>query len=374
MPSWSSADPVRVGLIGAGSASRAYLRTLDSMVVAGSALEGPVCDRRPESRAALLARRPATHAVATAEEVVDSDVDLVVITTAPDSHAELTRRALESDKHVLVEKPLAADVDVARGLVALARERHLLLVVAPFVQLSPPFRMLWTWVQSGVLGDVHSARAMYGNAGASWAAWYHTSGVGPLGDLAVYNIKSLTALLGPVVEVRCLQSRSSVVRDLPDEAAEPDPDVVHLTLRHASGATSVVMASHAVWAYRRPAIELYGSEGSANLLGDDWDPEGVEVYRADWGHWRSSASPDRTWNWTDGLRTAVDALRTGEAAALDLNHDLHVLDVVVAGRGSAARDGVAVPVASRFGPLHLSYDVPQGVTHVHDHTRPLAEQ
>ena len=373
MPQWRCSDPVRVGLIGAGSASRAYLRTLDSMVVTGAAVEGPVCDHRSQTRAELVGRRPATQTVATPEEVF-AEVDLVVITTAPDSHADLTRRALESGRHVMVEKPLAADPDVARGLVKLARERELLLVVAPFVQLSPAFRALWTWVQSGVLGDVHSARAMYGNAGASWAPWYHTSGVGPLGDLAVYNIKSLTALLGPAVEVRCMQSRSSVVRDLPEGVTVPDPDVVHLTLRHESGATSVVMASHAVWAYRRPAIELYGSEGSANLLGDDWDPEGIEVYRAEWGHWRSYASPDHTWNWTDGLRAAVHALRTGDAEALDLDHDLHVLDVVVCARESAGQEGAPVPVSSHFGALHLTYDVPGGLAHVHDHTRPLAEQ
>ncbi len=372
MPKWHLADPVRVGLIGAGSASRAYLRTLDSLVATGAAVEGPICDRGADKRAALVGRRPATRVVATPEEVL-AEVDLVVITTAPDSHAELTRQALESGTHVLVEKPLAAEPALARELVALAHGADLLLVVAPFVQLSPAFRMFWTWVRAGVLGDVHSARAMYGNAGSTWAPWYHTSGVGPIGDMAVYNIKSLTALLGPAVEVRCVQSRSSIHRDLPT-GTTPDADVVHLTLRHASGATSTVMASHAVWAYRRPAIELYGSEGSANLLGDDWDPEGAEVYRADWAHWRSYPSPDRTWNWTDGLRTAVDALRTGNAELLNLDHDLHVLDVVAAGRRSADGDGAPVAVASTFGELTLTYEPSAGSPHVHDHTRPAAEQ
>jgi len=307
--------------------------------------------------------------------VLDADVDLVIITTPPDSHAELTRRALERGKHVVIEKPLTFDPATARDLADLAGERGKLLVVAPFVQMSPAMRLLWTLVDGGVAGQVHSARAMYGNAGSSWARWYHTSGVGPLGDLAIYNIKTLTALLGPVVEARALQHYSGIAREFDGALlADVDPDVSHLIMRHRNGALSSIMASHAVWAYRRTAVELYGTEGTANLLGDDWDPEGIEVFRADWGHWRSYASPDRTWNWTDGLREAVLSLATGRSPAVDLEHDIHVVDVLAAAAGSAADDGRPVPVSTEFGPLDLTYDFDAAVAVIHDHTRPLGEQ
>ena len=362
-----------MALIGAGSASRAYLRTLDALVATGEAVEGPVCDRRAKTRRELVARRPGTRAVATADEALSAEVDLVLITTAPDSHAALTRSALEAGKHVVVEKPFASGPDEGGELAELARSNGLLLAVAPFVQLSPTFAMLRTVVRDGVLGQVHSARAMYGNPGSTWAAWYHTSGVGPLGDLAIYNLKSLTALLGPVREVRCVQSRSSMERELA-EGREPDPDVVHALLTHERGATSSVMASHAVWAYRRPAIELYGSEGTANLLGDDWDPAGIEVFCERWGHWREYESPDRTWNWTDGLRSAVEALRSGRWDAFSLDHDVHVLDVIDACRRSAADRGAAIRVGSAFDDLPLADGAAGASVHVHDHTRPPGEQ
>ena len=365
--------PVAVALIGAGSASRAYLRTLDALVAAGDAVEGLVCDRRAKTRRELVARRPATRAVADDDDVLSSDADLIVITTAPATHAALTRQALEAGKHVVVEKPFASNPDEGRELAELARARDLLLAVAPFVQLSPAFAMLGAWVREGALGRIHSARAMYGNPGSTWASWYHTSGVGPLGDIAIYNLKSLTALLGPVREVRCLQSRSDIERDIL-KGREPDPDVVHAVLTHEQGTTSVVMASHAVWAYRRPAIELYGSDGTANLLGDDWDPEGIEVYRTEWGHWRDYPSPDRTWNWTDGLRSAVEALRSGRWGAFSLDHDVHILDVVDACRRSAAADGAMVTVTSGFEDLQLPDVAAVAGTHVHDHTRPPDEQ
>jgi predicted dehydrogenase len=368
-PSPTPTDAVRVGLIGAGSVSRAYLRTLDALVVSGAAVAGPVCERRPARREALLARRPATQVVGTAEEAF-ADADLVAILTPPDSHAELTRAALDAGCHVLVEKPLAGSPAEARELATLADERGLLLALAPFVQQSPAFRLLWTQVRDGVIGSVHSARGMYGNAGSTWASWYHTSGVGPLGDLAVYNLKSLTALLGPVEAAQCSLARSAVPRALP----EVDPDVALVTLRHLSGALSSVLASHAVQAYRRPALELYGSEGTANLLGDDWDPEAIELFRSDWGYWRTYPSPDRTWNWTDGLAAAVHSLRTDDRTLWSVEHDLHVLDVLAAARRSAAAGGRIERVDSTFADLQLTSTYDAERVHVHDHTRPVGDQ
>jgi predicted dehydrogenase len=370
-----AASRVAVGLIGGGSAARAYLRTLDSLVASGHAVAGPICVRRAATWAQFLRIRPNAHLVTDAADVLAADVDLVVITTPPDSHADLTRRALERGKHVVVEKPLTFDPAIARRLARLAHDHGRLLIVAPFVQMAPAVRFLWTLLAAGVAGRIHSARSMYGNAGSTWAAWYHTSHVGPLGDLAIYNIKTLTALLGPVVEARALQGTSGIVREVNGAPlADVDPDVIHLMVRHRGGALSAVMASHAVWAYRRTAVELYGSEGTANLLGDDWDPAGIEVFRADWGHWRSYDSPDRTWNWTAGLREAVLALATGSSPATDLEHDIHVVDVLQAAARSAAEDGRPVAVSSDFGPLDLSYDFDAAVAVVHDHTRPLQEQ
>jgi predicted dehydrogenase len=372
------ADPrptrVGVGLIGAGSAARAYLRTLDSLVGSGHAWAGPVCARNPATWPAFRSTRPDARLVTTPEEVFESGIDLVVITTAPDSHADLARRALQRGINVVVEKPLTLDPQEARALVAVAAETAHHLVVAPFVQMSSAFRLLWTWVTEGVIGSVHSARSMYGNSGSDWASWYHTSDVGPLGDLAPYNIKSLSALLGPVREVRALHTSSGLPRAVDGvPLTHVDPDTVHLLLRHRGGAISSVLASHAVRAYRRTAIELYGSEGTANLLGDDWDPAGIEVFRPEWNYWRSYPSPDPTWNWTDGLRATVTSLATGTPIRADLDHDVHVIDVLHACVLSAADDGRPINVASDFEALDLSIEYDPAAV-IHDHTRPPDEQ
>jgi hypothetical protein len=88
-----------VGVIGGGSAARAYLRTLDSLVAGGNAAADPVCVRRPEARESFLRARPGAHLVSDVAEVLDADIDLILITTPPGSHAELAR--LDHDVHVI---------------------------------------------------------------------------------------------------------------------------------------------------------------------------------------------------------------------------------------------------------------------------------
>ena len=365
--------PTGVGFIGAGSVLWAYLQLLDRLTARGLATEGPICARRTESWPAILRRRPGAQLVTDPAAVADSDVDVIVVITPPASHSQLATLALEAGKHVLIEKPIASSRAEAETVLAIAEAGGRVVMAASFVQLAPTLRSLWASVRAGDIGRVHSARAMYGNAGSTWATWYHDAGVGPLGDLAVYNLKTLTSLLGSVTEVFAADAVAIAPRLIGSTQLEtPEPDSVHLIVRHASGALSSVMASQAVQAYRRPAVELYGATGTANLLGDDWAPRGVEVWQNETGSWRLTEAIDETWLWTDGLRELVVALRDGRPPLQRIEQDLHLLDVLSAAERSA-RDNRPVTVTSEFLDLDLTPDEPAPV-HIHDRTRPPDEQ
>jgi predicted dehydrogenase len=369
-----TANRVTVGVIGAGNALWAYLGAIDRLSARGFARPGPICARRRSAWRSILDRRPDADLVADASEVLDSGADVVVIITPPESHAELAAAALRGGKHVVVEKPLATAPAEARTVVGEARAAKRYLMVSPFVQLSPTFRALWTAVHGGAIGRVHTARGLYGNPGSDWAPWYHAAGVGPLAEAGIYNVKSVTALLGPVARVQAAAVTSIRPRHVAGTTIDdPDPDVVHTVLHHASGALSSIVASHAIWRYRRTGLELYGTEGTANLLGDDWDPTGFEIWRTASGSWEQHESPDRTWHWSDGLRELVAALRAGHEPLTDLDHDLHVLDVIEACR-TAAATGDTVPVESVFPPLELTLAPDPAAARHHDHTRAPDEQ
>jgi predicted dehydrogenase len=311
--------------------------------------------------------------VSDAAEVLESDAEVLVIVTPPDSHVELAKAALLHGKHVVVEKPLGTTPAEAKKLVEFARSRHLHILASPFVQLSPTFRALWTRVTRGDIGDVHSGRALYGNLGSAHAAWYHKGGIGPLAEAGIYNIKSLTAFIGPVSAVYAARMTALRPRVIAGQRiANPDPDVVHVLIQHQSGALSSMVASHAIWAYRRTAIELYGTKGTANLLGDDWDPRGYELWPSRSGVWEVHDPIDPTWHWSDGLREIVTVLRERRSPLASLEHDLHVLDVIEAASLSS-NSGQAVEVTS-------TYDLPDltlkesGTGYIHDHTRSPDEQ
>ncbi|MDP9257357.1 MAG: Gfo/Idh/MocA family oxidoreductase [Actinomycetota bacterium] len=364
-----------VGFLGAGNVLGAYLGQLDRLVARGLAELGPVCAHSPERRSELAARRPGMPLVSEVGDVVgDPAVDAVVVITPPALHAEHVRIALEAGKHVLCEKPVGEGRGEAELLYRLAADRGLLLLAAPFVQLNPTFRALWTAIEDGAIGRAHSARALYGTAGATWALWFHDGSVGPLAELGIYNLKSLTALLGPVEEIQIAESTAVPTREVDGEHLdEPGHDVQHVILRHAGGALSSLVTGQAIQRYRRPALEIYGTEGTANLLGDDWDSSGYELWRNSAAYWESHDSLDPTWLWCDGLRELAACLREERAPLASSSHDLHLLDVIAASR-IASRERRAVAVGSGFDALDLRVAPPGELHHQHDRTRPPDEQ
>jgi predicted dehydrogenase/threonine dehydrogenase-like Zn-dependent dehydrogenase len=101
------AGVVRVGLIGAGDYARRMLlphfKALGAEFVSIATASG-VSARDVGTRYGFA------RFVSGAEEVLsDESVNLVVVATRHDTHAELARRALERGLHVFVEKPLAID-------------------------------------------------------------------------------------------------------------------------------------------------------------------------------------------------------------------------------------------------------------------------
>ena len=366
--------PVNVGIIGAGNVIWAYFQVLDRLTPRGLARLGRVCARRKEVWSELESRRPGVTLVADPSDVVKSDVDIVLVITPPNSHGPLVRMALEHGKHVVVEKPAAATRCEAEQLRQIAQDRGLRLMCAPFVQLAPTFRALLRRIQEGAIGEVHSARGLYGNAGSTWAPWYHDGLVSPLAEVGIYNLKSLTAVLGPVVEVQSAENLVVHVREIKGETFRTaGADVSHVLLRHQDGALSSVVSSHCIQRYRRPALEFYGTEGTANLLGDDWDPRGFEIWRNSSGCWEEFEPIDSTWLWADGLAEMVRALIEDREPMHCLDHDLHLLEVIEAS-SKAAREKRAIAIRSRFSPLDLRIEERQERHLLHDHTRPPDEQ
>lgn len=136
--------------VGAGSIAPEYAAGLSgsSLSLAG------VVDLDADRAAALAADHdcPSFTDLETALSAVDAP--LVVNLTSHAAHAPVTRTALEADRHVYSQKPLALDADEAKALVALARERDLGLGCAPGTPRAPSQRRAGRLLADGRLGPV----------------------------------------------------------------------------------------------------------------------------------------------------------------------------------------------------------------------------
>jgi predicted dehydrogenase len=84
----------------------------------------------------------------------DSEVEAVVVATPASTHAAIALRVLESGRHVMVEKPLALNVEDAEAVVEVADRRGRIAMVGHTFLYSPPVRRLRAYIEQGDLGAV----------------------------------------------------------------------------------------------------------------------------------------------------------------------------------------------------------------------------
>jgi predicted dehydrogenase len=360
-------NPLRIGIIGCGNVLSAYWPQAQQLYLRGEAEVVAACGR-PAQHDLVVNQLGVRRFVTDYRELLASpDVDLVLVLTSTPGHFEISRAALRAGKHVLSEKPLAMALDEAAELVELACRGPCLYIPAPFTILSPTFQEIARRVRRGDIGKVCSARGRYGWSGPWWTDWFYRPGGGPLFDLACYNLTSLTGWLGPAKRVMAMLGVSVPERMV---NGRPTPvqveDNVQLLIDFGDACFAVVTSGFVIQQYRSPALELYGTEGTIQMLGDDWDPDGYEIWQNSAGCWQVFKESDVNWPWTDGLRHVVECIRHGTRPLITPEHALHVLEIMLQAQ-AASRDGQAKLVQSRFAlpesqeaaraePAHLRHD------------------
>ena len=339
-----------IGVIGCGSVfAGPYAGMIQTLRAQGRVRVAAVYDVDERKRRGAASRYEVDAELGGPEAVLDHDeVDVVLVLTSMNEHGPLAKAALEAGKHVLVEKPLATSLEQAAELLELAARGPGLLVCAPHVVLSPTFRAIHEAVRSGAIGRLLSARARYGWAGPSWGEWYYRPGGGSLFDLGVYNVTSLCALLGPARRVTAMVGIAIPEREVNGHVLRVNADDnAHVLIDFGESRFGVVTTGFTLQKYRSPAVELYGDEGTIQLLGDDWAPEGWELWRNDEGSWRVHPESDPQWQWTDGLRHLVDCVESGRPTITRPEHAYHALEIMLAAQASG-RDGTARRIESTF--------------------------
>jgi predicted dehydrogenase len=146
----------QIAVIGAGYWGVNHVRNYSELGALGM-----VCDTNETSLARVAQRFSGIRIESDfAGALSDAGIRGVVIATPAETHYQIAAAAIEAGKDVLVEKPLALDVEEGERLVRLARERGVILMVGHLLEYHPAVLRLKQLIDSGELGDL---RYIYSN-------------------------------------------------------------------------------------------------------------------------------------------------------------------------------------------------------------------
>ncbi len=152
---------------------------------------------RHHDRARHVAERFNSQGFLSVEEALDVRPDVLFVCTSPFSHAEIAEEAMHSGVHVFVEKPMAIDVQQAKGLVDSAQESGVLLGVSHNLLFSRSVRAALDRIESGELGEIrHLIAVQASSAARRLPHWYPDLPGGLFFDEAPHMIYLLERFAG----------------------------------------------------------------------------------------------------------------------------------------------------------------------------------
>jgi predicted dehydrogenase len=295
-------------------------------------------------------------------------MDLVFNLTPAPLHLEITRQVFEAGHDVYTEKPIAATVEEARELAALAEQAGRRLIVCPATMVTARFRWLRQLVDSRELGRAIMIKAQIAGMGpAAWKEYigdprvFYQPGVGPLVDTGVYMLHGMTGLLGPAKRVQAvggiaIPRREITIPRFNGEVIDvTTPDIVSINLDFGDATFGHLLSSFATAATKAPWFELHAERGTVSVSGGQWynGNGGNDIYRIDgdragWSNDVPTPDPLPTEDiLASGIHHAIRHIAGEEPLMLTPEHATHVLEIMQAALYSV-ETGEAVEIESTF--------------------------
>jgi predicted dehydrogenase len=346
---------IKLGVIGCGSVSNVYLPYLTKWPHVELV---STCDIIPE-RAARQAKK---FKIPNQYPHIDpmlagAPFDLLVNLTDMQEHEHLNRQAVEAGRHVWSEKPMANSLAAGQEILDLAKRKGVRIWGAPAMVVSPQFAFMARTLAAGTLGRLAAAHADYGHTGPDWAAFFYEKGGGSLPDLGVYNLTTLTGLLGPARSVTAMTSVVTPTRKIrgKGQIQVTAEDNAMVLMDHGNGVIAHVQSGfnyfnphgHDGSKEQRHTVTIVGTTGYMGLVGYDWEPQGVDVATARRPALKREATEKGDFVWQMGAALAAECLATGKELLITPEHALHVLEVIQAARESQST-GKRVALRSTF--------------------------
>ena len=365
---------INVGIIGCGDvATHSYLPGLQSLSNRAKVVAlFDIVDERVQNAKAF---HPDATGYTDYDQFLAHDgerMDLVFNLTPAPLHRDITARALEAGYHVYSEKPIASTLDEAKELVQIADDKGLRFFCAPATLVTS--RMLWLKqiMDEGELGRPYFAKAHIGGMGpASWRTYsgdprvFYTPKVGPMIDLGVYMLHTMTGLFGPARRVQAMggvmnEERTILIPKWFGEKVKVETaDLLSINIDFGDNRYGHLFNSFATPASKSPMFEVYGSMGAVSVSAKQWynGSGSTDVYRRDesesgenegWTNDVEVPNPVETAGILEsGILHALECLENGSPTVLSAAHATHVLEIMLAVQ-QAIETGESITIESTF--------------------------
>lgn len=344
----STAAPIRIGLVGCGAISTQHLEAIAALE--GLELAGVVS--ATADRARTVGQQWGVPWFTRLEDLLGrDDLDAVTISTPSGLHPAQALAALESGRHVLVEKPIALSVADAEAVVGEGHTRGLTVATISQRRFEPAIRALHSAVGSGALGTVslimaeglyHRPQSYYDSA--TWRGTRELDG-GVLMNQAIHVVDLVRWIGGPVASVAA--HMVTLGHEMESE------DTACVSLRFRNGTLGNIVATTCASPEFPTELRVYGSRGHVRIVGEDaveWDVVGIPVPEQPVDEpVPPGTGATRTWG-TNAIGYQrqygdfVQAIRTGRPPAVTGEDGRNAVEVITAAY-TAARSGRTVELA-----------------------------
>jgi predicted dehydrogenase len=347
---------IKVAIIGCGSVSNRYIVHLQSSPLVKIVSLCDIKQDRAEAQNKKYNIGASTYNNINAL-LKGNAFDLMLTLTDMQMHGALNKIALQAGKHVWSEKPLANTYAEGKALVDYAKLKGVRIWGAPAVVTSPQFEFMSKTIQEGKLGKLASAHGQYGHTGPTWSSFFYEPLGGSMPDLGVYNMATLTGLLGPAKSVMAMTSIVNKERAIDEKGIVKvnEEDNAHILLEHDNGVISHIMCGfnyfdpfgHEAKNQTLHSIQIFGDKGNMRLIGYDWEPKSVVLDNS----WTEAPqvvqTDDGGYQWQEGATRIAGALSKNIEPRINVLHSLHVLEIIEAARKSS-KEGIKVKLVSSF--------------------------
>jgi len=199
--------------------------------------------------------------VTSLDELFMTDIEAVFIATPPASHYKVAKQALESNKHIFVEKPFTLNLEDAYELIELAEDRGLKYMVDHIFIYSEPVKYLKKNLKN--LGDIVYINSRRINLGL----FQYTTDV--IWDLAVHDLSIIEYLVG--LDIKRVSVFKKKYKDFPNEA------IASINLELESG---IVLNINVSWLSPVKVREMIIGGTKMSAVYDDTKKDAIQVYDA----------------------------------------------------------------------------------------------